>query len=75
MNRQRRKAITQIKNQLEELQERVEHLMSEEEDAIENLPDNLKDSGKGETMQEYADHLSSALEQMQNAVEDLEACE
>ena len=61
MNAPRRKAIREIISDLEELKSRLETIMDEEQEAYDNLPENLQGSERGEEMEAAADNLDSAF--------------
>lgn len=71
MNKIRRKALRDIIKQLGELEnlrseiaERLEEIMDEEQEALDNLPDSLQESERGQQMQEYIDTMSSVLDDL-----------
>jgi hypothetical protein len=72
MNAERRKAIAQISSDLENLRSRIDEIKEEEEEAYENLPDGLRDSEKGEAMQEAIFALEEASSSIDSVVNDLE---
>lgn len=59
MNAKRRKALELIASQLEDLAE-------EERACFENLPDGLRDSEKGQAMEENADFIENAVSELGN---------
>jgi DNA repair exonuclease SbcCD ATPase subunit len=61
MNKERRGKLEEIQSTLSGLQSTLEEVKSDEENALESLPDNLRDSEKAETMQ-------TAIEAMENAL-------
>lgn len=62
MNNARRKALTAVLNELADLRSRVEEVRSDEEDAFENLPENLQyGSERGEQMESAIARLDDAL--------------
>ena len=72
MNKNRRKELAVIVAKLEELealrleiQEELETVMAEEQEALDNMPESLQDGEKGQQMQEY-------IEAMENVLDDLE---
>ena len=71
MNKQRRKELADILAKLEELEnlrseikERLETVRAEEEEALDNLPESLQDSERGQQMQEYIDTLDEAIDNL-----------
>ena len=73
MNAPRRKSIQEVIDKLEELKSTIETLMDEEQEAYENLPENLQGSERGEAMSEAADNLDSAYNSMDEVLEYLTA--
>jgi len=69
MNKARRKAIETISDKLTELQEDLQAIREEEEEAYDNLPEGIQDSERGEAMQEAMDNLESAESSIQDAID------
>ena len=72
MNKARRKELAQIVAKLEELEalhleikEELEAVRDEEQEALDNLPESLQESERGEQMQEYIDAMESALDDLE----------
>ena len=59
MNNQRRDAINKLIGQIDDLKSQLETLKDEEEEAYDNMPDGLKNSGKGDAAQEAIDALNA----------------
>ena len=57
MNKARRKELAEIVELLEEARERLEAVRDEEEEALENLPESLQASERGEAMQAAIDAM------------------
>lgn len=57
MNKERRKRLDEVINQLEELQAEVASIGEEEREAYDNLPDSLNDTDRANQMCENADDL------------------
>ncbi len=75
MNRIRRKALNDIKDQIEMLRCTLEQLAEEEEECRDNMPENLQGSERYEKADEACDSLNSALDSLDEAVEYIdEAC-
>ena len=72
MNGERRKQIYNISSQLSAIVDMVDSLLSDEEDALGNMPENLEGSERYEMMEEAVDNLESAKESLEEAVEYLE---
>lgn len=71
MNKIRRKALEAIITRLEELEtlrsairEELEEIMDEEQEALDNMPESLQDSERGQQMQEYIDAMSGVLDDL-----------
>lgn len=68
MNKIRRKTLRAIITKLEELEnlkteieEMLEQVMDEEQEALDNMPESLQESERGQQMQEYIDTMDSVL--------------
>lgn len=66
MNKARRKELAQIVAKLEELdalreeiRERIAAVQDDEQDALDNLPENLQEGEKGQQMKEYIDTMEN----------------
>lgn len=69
MNKYRRIAVAELLNQLVELCDNLEEIKSEEEEALENYPENLRYSERGEAMQEAVDNLEEAHGAISEAID------
>lgn len=67
MNNNRRKQISAISEQLENLKEAIEALRDEEQECFDNLPESLQGGERGETME-------AAIEALDYAADDLQDC-
>ena len=65
MNRQRRKALRDIIDQLETLRMQLEDLQTEEEDYRDNFPESLQNSERYERTEEICESLSDAVDEME----------
>ena len=72
MNKARRNWLTNVINALEEAKEEIESINSEEEEAYNNLPDNLNDSEMANAMYENMDSLSSAADDLHGVIDQLQ---
>lgn len=72
MNRQRRKALQDIIDQLEILRMQLETLLAEEEDYRDNFPENLQNSERYERTEAICENLSDAVDEMEQASSDIE---
>lgn len=71
MNNERRKRIRDIINRLEEIKSSLEDVLSDEEWAFDNMPENLQGSTRGETMEETIDDMNDALDSIGEAIDTL----
>lgn len=72
MNNNRRKQISALLAQLNEIRDSVEQLQGEEQEGFDNLPEGLQQSEKGHSMEQAAEQLGSALESVDEALQALE---
>ena len=75
MNKARRKKIEEIRDAISSLYDDLESVKIDEEDAFDNLPESLQESDRGESMQDAIDHLDSACDMLQEAIDELEDIE
>lgn len=69
MNKRDRKEIEKITEELEALKERIENLADYEQEKVDNMPENLIYSERGEAMQEAADRLYDAAGEFESLAE------
>lgn len=75
MNAQRRKALSAIASRLEALQDELDAIATDEREAVENMPEGLRESERGQAAEESADALENACEGLGDVlatVQDLE---
>ena len=72
MNKQRRKAISDIYDKLIDIQSNLECIRDEEQEAFDNLPESIQCSERGERMEEYISSLDEALDYVGYAVDSLD---
>ena len=72
MNKLRRKQLSEIQDKMAELRDMIDMVLSEEQDAFVNLPENLQESERGEAMQAAIDAMESAMSSCEEAEESLE---
>lgn len=72
MNKIRRKAIDKLMERLEDLRSDLELIFEEESEAFDNLPESLRESERGEAMQESIDALEEAISNLEEAIENLD---
>ena len=61
MNKARRNRIADVQTKLAELQQEIDGILAEEQEAYDNMPESFQDSERGEAMQEAIDALESAV--------------
>ena len=61
MNKARRNRIADVQTQLEALKQDIDAILSEEQEAYDNMPEGLQESERGQAMQEAIDALESAI--------------
>lgn len=62
MNKARRKEIARAIELMEQAREILEAVMEEEQEAFDNLPENLQSSERGEAMEEYISTLEDSID-------------
>ena len=68
MNAQRRKQLSEISDKIELIKEEITFLQEEEQDALDNMPDSLQYSEKGERMQTAIDTMDSILQSLDDSM-------
>lgn len=71
MNKQRRNDISKCITDLEIARSNLEIILSEEEDAFENMPESLRSSFRGETAEEAIDVLNEAIDNLDDIINSL----
>lgn len=72
MNKSRRKRLSEIADELENLYQDLDAVASEEREAYDNLPESLQESDRGCAMEEAADELDdicSELDELRQRIE------
>ena len=75
MNNERRKVLRSIKSGLEELSQRLDGVMNEEQISFDNLTEGLQATERGMAMEEAIDNISSAIDCIDEAIEHIEEAE
>ena len=73
MNKERRKSLQDIKDQLEELKGSLEDIQAEEEEYRDNMPENLQGGERYEKAEEAVGNIESAAESLGDAIDCIEA--
>lgn len=73
MNAARRKELKAIVSKLEaldalreEIWDDLRQVANDEQDALENMPESLQESERGQTMQEYIDTMDEVMDELEN---------
>ncbi len=61
MNNPRRKALNKIKDQIEDLKMAIEEVLEEEQEAFDNIPENLEGSERYEKAEDAISYLLPAF--------------
>ena len=72
MNNIRRKQLKEAIELIEQARSIVESVQDEEQDAFDNLPENLQCSERGETMEENADRLGEIWDSLSDQVDEID---
>lgn len=68
MNKRRREKLSEANILLDKAASIVERSMEEEEDSLNNLPESLQGSERGEAMEETIDELHMAIDSISDAI-------
>lgn len=71
MNKQRRQELNDIISELDDLKDRLNSVMEEEQEAYDNMPESLQDSERGEEMQFNVDMLDSIVTDIECVIENI----
>ena len=79
MNKQKRKNIDEVISRLEaidlvSIQDSIQMIVDDEQTALDELPENLQESDRANTMQEAVDSLESACEAVNNIETEITEC-
>ena len=69
MNNKRRKEISKIVSTLEDVRDRLNEVVDEEQSAFDNMPESIQGSDRGCDSEEAIGYLSDALDSVQSALE------
>ena len=72
MNKMNRKQLSDLISRIETIHEALAEIKDGEEEKFDNMPENLQDSEKGETLSEIIDFLDSASESLNESVESIQ---
>ena len=68
MNAQGRKEIAKYISTLEDIKDKLESMMDDEQDKFDNMPEGLQESERGEAMQEAIEQLETACENLDEVI-------
>lgn len=66
MNKKQRQRLDELISQVEGIAEDIQAMQEEEQEKYDNLPEGLQDSEMGEALQEAADNLGEAYDELTN---------
>lgn len=72
MNAKRRKIRDEVIKQLEYTIETLNDLKSAEEDAYDNMPENLQESERGQRISDNVEALETIIDELENQKDELE---
>lgn len=71
MNKYRRRILTRVTENLENIKCTVEEVKDEEEQSYENLPESLMCSEKGSSMMDNVEYLNDAVSNIDDAINNI----
>ena len=69
MNKQRRQTISKIIELLDDVKNKLEDVLNDEENYFDNMPENLQGGMRGMDSEEAIDTMNEAVECIDNAIE------
>ena len=69
MNKNRRKQLEDICRKLEELNDKLDSILSDEQDYFDNMPENLQNSMRGSDSEEAIDLMEEAIGSIEVAID------
>lgn len=72
MNKERRIKILNVIKEIEQIKDKLQEVLNEEETVFDNMPENLQCSMRGEESEESIDYMNDAIDALDNAIEQLE---
>lgn len=73
MNKQRRRELQNIIDELNILRSKLEDIQNEEEEYRDNIPENMQSSEKYEIAEAACDSMSEAIDSIEEAINDIES--
>lgn len=71
MNKQRRKRLDQLATSLDDAIAELTEIHDEEEEALDNLPDSLRESDRGQEIEDAFDSLETALTDLESVATEI----
>ena len=71
MNKQNRKELQDYVDSIEEIKLNIETMMEEEQEKLDNMPESLQESERGEAMQNAIDQMEYGIDSLQEAIDNL----
>ena len=71
MNKERRVKISKIINDIENIKSNLQDVLSDEEFAFDNMPENLQSSMRGEESEEAIECMNEAIDALDEALSQL----
>ena len=72
MNNVRRKELKAILEEIEEIKSRLENVLLDEEEAFDNIPENLQGTERYEKAEETVEYLADAVDNLDEAISSIE---
>ena len=72
MNKERRKQLQEVINKISEAHDLLDEILSDEQDAFDNMPEGLRSSERGETMEEGIYNMEEARDNLEDITNTLE---
>ena len=69
MNAKQRKKLQGYVDSLDEIKSNIETMMEDETEKLDNMPEGLQESERGEAIQEAIDNLESASSSLEEAID------
>lgn len=72
MNQKRRKRIATVSSKLQELLDELNLILEEEQEAYDNMPEQLQDTERGEAMYEAIETLEDVISEIEGQIDELD---
>jgi len=72
MNKERRKQLQEVINKISEAHDLLDEILSDEQNAFDNMPEGLQSSERGETMEEGIYNMEEARDNLEDITSTLE---